>query len=59
IFRGSALNEQDGGAVLFLYSLGRGGIPPAPSFRLALASDGVFFGGFGERILQSKIRHQR
>jgi len=31
--RGSALNEQDGGAVRFLYSFGRGGIPPTPPFR--------------------------
>jgi len=28
---------------------GRGGIPPTPPFRLALASDGDFFGGFGKR----------
>jgi len=39
---GSALNEQGGGASL---RLGRGGIPPTPPFRLALASDGDFFGG--------------
>jgi len=31
---GSALNEQGGGASL---RLGRGGIPPTPPFRLALA----------------------
>jgi len=44
--RGSALNEQDGRAVRFLYSLGRGGIPPTPSFRLALAlADEIFCGG--------------
>ncbi|MFA7385917.1 MAG: hypothetical protein WCZ99_03190, partial [Candidatus Paceibacterota bacterium] len=41
-----ALNEQGGGASL---RLGRGGIPPTPPFRLALASDGSFFGGFGVR----------
>jgi len=35
--RGSALNEQDGGAVRFLYSLGRGGIPPKPPFRFSVA----------------------
>src|SRR3989344_4319357 len=43
--RGSALNEQDGGAVRFLYSLGRGGIPPKPPFRHALAGTILFFGG--------------
>ena len=32
----SALNEQGGGASL---RLGRGGIPPTPPFRLALALD--------------------
>ncbi|HEY4524628.1 MAG TPA: hypothetical protein VJL36_02625 [Candidatus Paceibacterota bacterium] len=40
--RDSALNEQGGGASL---RLGRGGIPPTPPFRRALASDGDFFGG--------------
>jgi len=39
---GSALNEQGGGASL---QLGRGGIPPTPPFRLALASVGDFFSG--------------
>jgi len=38
ILLGSALNEQAGGAGLFFYSLGRGGIPPTPPFRRALAS---------------------
>jgi len=41
----SALNEQGGGAGLCLYSLGRGGIPPTPPFRRALAWAGEFFGG--------------
>jgi len=38
--RGSALNEQGGGASL---RLGRGGIPPTPPFRRALAlnADGI------------------
>jgi len=34
-----------GGAVRFLYSLGRGGIPPTPPFRLALAGTILFFSG--------------
>jgi len=42
----SALNEQGGGASL---RLGRGGIPPTPPFRLALAWAGLFFGGICER----------
>jgi len=42
---GSALNEQGGGASL---RLGRGGIPPTPPFRLALALAGEFFFG-GQR----------
>jgi len=43
---GSALNEQGGGASL---QLGRGGIPPTPPFRLALASVGDFFSGLNCR----------
>jgi len=45
----SALNEQGGGASL---RLGRGGIPPTPPFRLALASDGDFFGGQNQRLIK-------
>jgi len=47
--RGSALNEQGGGASL---RLGRGGIPPTPPFRLALAwAGGNFCGGLYNFIL--------
>jgi len=38
------------------FGSGEAGIPPTPPFRLALASDGSFFGGFGVRILPSKMR---
>jgi len=40
--RGTALTEQGGGASL---RLGRGGIPPTPPFRLALAWAGEIFCG--------------
>jgi len=42
---GSALDEQDGGVVHNLISLGRGGIPPNPPFRHALTGTILFFGG--------------
>ncbi|OGY77456.1 MAG: hypothetical protein A2445_01425 [Candidatus Jacksonbacteria bacterium RIFOXYC2_FULL_44_29] len=54
--RGSALNEQDGGAVRFLYSLGRGGIPPKPPFRHALAGTILFSAEF-EAVPISLARH--
>ena len=47
--RGSALNEQGDGCGVYPPAgglrLGRGGIPPTPSFRLALAWAGEIFGG--------------
>jgi len=47
---GSALNEQGGGASL---RLGRGGIPPTPPFRLALAlnADGICANEVGAPLL--------
>jgi len=52
---GSALNEQGGGASL---RLGRGGIPPTPPFRRALASASDFFGWLIENLAQ-KIQSQQ
>jgi len=53
--RGSALNEQGGGASL---RLGRGGIPPTPPFRLALAlnADGICANEIGAPLLYQYIK---
>jgi len=57
--RGSALNEQDGGAVRFLYSLGRGGIPPKPPFRHALAGTILFSAEFEAVFCKAKCATKR